>query len=1168
MASLSTLIDARTKAPSTKITFNGNTTRDILSVSVNMQLDGGISSASIKTLSNPSTTPEARVLIRQGYNGNNQLTFTGYIDSIERNESDDTFTITCRDVLKKALDTFLVQEVKFGQDLAKQLFYYSTYTSNDGGTFTVHEYNSLAALNAAHPETSGNYSSQGVKAEAVVQWLLHMSGLAEGTEIQVDSTNFWIGDLNPAKFHMSSVYDAAMQIANLIGWRIYADAAGVARFKRKPRQPGGYTYWRYTDKAEPYNIHRLAKTSSNIDLRNYVEVRGASGIRVVKRASSPYIGNTPYRGVLISEELIDTPGIAEFMATRVLNDLNRLKITITMDVDGNPLLTPGSTVDILANTAQGKFLVETYQTNMSADAGYKGSITGAAYLGDSVMEEDLTADITAAFVPTFVSILGDPKYIVEFDAATSYSSQGVITNYYWQWPNGSTYSSSDSTSTFVFDSDNIDDGRSQNVILTVTDALGNTGSVTKAITGSGLAAAIDVKYRHLYAALTTRAAGSIDGGQSWTTNSIPAVSVAASNFAPGGVFVPSGHALFGTSDGKIYKTNDVCNNVTLVLSPGGEVTDIHIPEMDSTKAMAVTSTGKVYYSDTSGDSWTQVGSFAFPLRQVKMGFTDFKYAEIVGSGSGKVYETFDTGGHWAKLSTTLNVLWATDGASSNYFAHTAGVYDATAGSAISGVTIAVPAATVMIDRNDGVMAVDSAGQHWVASSGVFTATQNSSNNLTRHMIRDGEMALVTYFATQSGVSKSIDRNTTMETLYAPIGSMPTGGWGKKVAYGPLAAINVPGQLVFRGSHNSSSKWWIASASGWVVGAPNVGGVAAITTAGIAVAKTTSNKIDYIQCIGSGGVTGGITQMVTHTDWIETEGTILSFSFSNKAGARDQLCMTSYGTVDGERHHYAETVPDFKNAEGDAPELIVLQNGDFRRSSNGTKTTSLQGEMLSSMNYTFFSPAEVYSVVYAVDGSMTASHANSGATSPGFAAFHKASTAYKAVRVRLESDGGDHLEPGLCPGELTSGSVSTVEEYEEPYPGSPNVLIPEFVIGGSVFDQPYYEPMMYGSCVDQSRIYYAWDGNGTDGGVSYADAYGFGVRNLILDQNIVASGQIKWLGVTYSNDNTTDYLCAIIRQGGTDDSYIFYSNDSGQTWYRSPKVVGNQGGGEAYFIDLS
>ncbi len=240
--SLSSLVDAKYKSPYAQVKFNGATTRDLLSISVNTALEGNIGTAVIRTSSNPHISPEARVTIKQGYDGQSQLTFTGYVDTIEPSELDQSYTISCRDVLKKAMDTFLIQEIQFGQDIALGQYFYSTYTSTDGGTFTIHQYGSLSELNSNHPETTGNYSSQGVKAHAVVQWLLHMSGLAEGSEIQVDDTNFWIGDINPAKFNLTSVYDAAQQIANLIGWRIYADAAGVARFKRKPRQPGGYTY--------------------------------------------------------------------------------------------------------------------------------------------------------------------------------------------------------------------------------------------------------------------------------------------------------------------------------------------------------------------------------------------------------------------------------------------------------------------------------------------------------------------------------------------------------------------------------------------------------------------------------------------------------------------------------------------------------------------------------------------------------------------------------------------------------------------------------------------------------------------------------------------------------------------------------------------------------------
>src|SRR6185369_6894368 len=162
----------------------------IVTVDISQTLDN-LSSANIKLLSNPGVSPETKVQIKQGYNGQEVTTFTGLVDTIERSNVDDSYTVQARDMLKKALDTFLVQEVKFGIDVVSQTYFYSTYDSAGGGTFVVHEYASLAELETNHPETVGNITNEGAKAEAVVQWLLHMSGLAEGTEIQVDDTEFF-----------------------------------------------------------------------------------------------------------------------------------------------------------------------------------------------------------------------------------------------------------------------------------------------------------------------------------------------------------------------------------------------------------------------------------------------------------------------------------------------------------------------------------------------------------------------------------------------------------------------------------------------------------------------------------------------------------------------------------------------------------------------------------------------------------------------------------------------------------------------------------------------------------------------------------------------------------------------------------------------------------------
>ena len=1155
--SLNSSIDAKFKSPYAKVTFNGAPTRDLLSISVNTALDGAIASASIRCASNPGVNPDARVTIKQGYDGQSQLTFTGYVDSVEPSELEQSWTISCRDVLKKAMDTFLVQEVKFGQDIAAGLYYYSTYIAANGGTFAIHEYTSIAALNAAHPETTDNYSGQGVKAHAVVQWLLHMSGLAEGSEIQVDDTNFWIGDLNPAKFNLTSVYDAAMQIANLIGWRIYADAGGVARFKRKPRQPGGYTYWKYTDKAAPYNIDKLTKTSTNIDLRNYVEVRGASGIRVVKRASSPYIGNTPYRGVLISEELIDTPGIAEFICTRVLQDLNRLKVSIALEVDGNPLLTPGSTVDVNTRIATGKYLVENYQTNMSADSGYKGSISAAQYLGDTKFDEDPTADIFAAFVPTFVSVLGDPKWIVEFDGAGSYSSRGLINRYVWTWPNSTTEDSPNSAATFIFDEADISNGSSQNVTLAVYDTLGNTASITNAITTSGLLALISPKYRAIYGALTTIAVGSVDGGQSWHSSTLPAISVAASNFGPGGLYVTSGHALFGTSDGYIYKTVDACVTMTLVSSQGHSVIDVHIPELDSTKAAAVTSNGTVVYSDDSGDTWRTIGSFPFPLREVKMNYTNYKELIIVGSGNNNVFITENTGGLWNYLGVgAYDTLWATDGAQTNYFAHTHGVLSS-GPNGIAALTFSggsnpiIPAATVMIDRDDGVMAVDSTGQHWVAASGgIFNPTQYNPFNQTRHMIRDGEMGDIVYYATASGISKSIDRNTTIADLFYPTGTPPAGGWGYKVAYGPLASIQTPGQLVHRGPLSTftgpSIGWQVATSSGWTHGCADIGGISAVTTGGIAIADHGSYNIAFIQAIATSGTATTGIQLRLNSTWTTADGAIKSFSFNKRADSRDMLCIVSIGGPDALTEYVqTEGFIHFVATPSGSPVITQVDGPGHIRSDGAIQTTSFIGDTSYWYNYTTFGPPSIVNPIFMPDGSANVTNllANTPITHT-WMPYQKYAAPYKGI-----VDVGGDLK--LCTGYASSAFV-----YED-------VTLPAGILGLPT------TPQIYSSYVHQSLIYYA-----TASGIFKSDNYAQAEHvQLFSVATVYPSGSIIGMTVTGSKDSTQDYLCTIVTgypnigpSSLTTVNHCFYSTDSGETWREGP-IMYDREGNELYFIDV-
>ncbi len=799
--SLRSLIDQTYKAATTTVKFNGNRARDVLAVELGSTLNDTLSTATITTLTKPLIIPESRIQVSQGYNKQEQLTFTGYVDTIEYDEGENTWIVSARDVLKKAMDTFLIQEIKFGQDISAGTFFYSTWEPGLN-EFHVHEYGSLVALNTAHPETTGNYTNEGVFAHAVVQWMLVMCGFTEGVSIQVDNPNFFIGDISPVKFHLTSIYDAILQIANLIGWRIYADISGVCRFRKRPRNPSGYDTWTYTTKAAPFNLHKISKSETNTDLRNYIEVRGASGIRKIVQGASPYIGNTPYRGVLVSEELIDTQGIADYMAARIYNDLNRLKVTLNLEVDGNPYVLPGTTVDVRSKEANSKFLVESIQTSMNGEEGYRMSVTAVQYPGSPSIEEEPPPEINAVFTAVSAVSIGDPTYLIEFDGAASSSTRGAIVRYVWTWPDATTTDSTDSRAWWTIQDTTLAGG--VDVSLTVYDEIGQQGTTTSGIDQAWLDGQVVTKYRHLYGALTTRGVGSLDGGAIWTVQTIPAISVAASNFGPGGVYVASGHAVFGCSDGMIYRTTDGCASLSGVFNTGSPVATIYIPELNSQLALAGCENGMLYQSVDAGVTWNTLHDFAFPIRDIKYAYTQFDNIVVVGSGLNNIYETFDAGANFVRRSFGIDATHLTDGAFTNYFAHTAGFVALSGGGAVElafngGVHPYVPTATVMIDRDDGIMLVDSTGQHWVYASGLFSETQYNSANLTRHMIRDGDVPILGYYATQSGISKSLDRNTTIKELYYPPETMPTGGWGKMVAYGPLASPITPGRIIMRAS---------------------------------------------------------------------------------------------------------------------------------------------------------------------------------------------------------------------------------------------------------------------------------------------------------------------------------------------------------------------------------
>jgi len=1098
-------------------------------VDISQTLDN-LSSANIKLLSNPGVSPETKVQIKQGYNGQEVTTFTGLVDTIERSNVDDSYTVQARDMLKKALDTFLVQEVKFGIDVVSQTYFYSTYDSAGGGTFVVHEYASLAELETNHPETVGNITNEGAKAEAVVQWLLHMSGLAEGTEIQVDDTEFFIGDLTPAKFHLTSVYDAAMQIANLIGWRVFCDTTGVCRFKKRPRNPSSfYPSWNYYDEQEPYNIHKLTRNNSNIDLRTYVEVRGASGIRYVARGTSPFLGNTPYRGVLISDELIDTPGMATFVGNRVLGDLNREKITVALEADGNPKLVPGSTVNINSKVSSGKYLVESINTTMSAEAGYRTSLNGSAFYGDTAFEEP-PLDIEATFTALQVIGIGDPQYMVEFDGSTSFSSVGPITRYVWTFPD-LVQDSADATVWYAFRDTTITGGNSVTISLQVFDGLGNTDTVSSGITLAALQEQATIKYRHLYAALNTVGVASIDGGNTWNSLAIPAISVAASNFAISGSYTPSGYGLFGGSDGIIYKTVDAALTSYTVFDAASPVLDLNIPELDGSHASAGTEDGGVYKSVDSGESWTQIGDFAFPILQVKYDYTDYDRITILGSGANNAFITFDSGGSWTNLSIGVNGLWLADSNVKNYVAHTTGIKNITDNTEIASGTVAFPALTYAINSDDnaapaaGIMTVDQNGQHYIYSGGL-QPTQLNSTNKTKHMIRDGEVPFLVYYAVASGVGKSLDKNVTMSGLYYPSGSTPPGGWGYKVAYGPLSGPQPQARLLWAGSHLSGSPGgsvfgYLAGSGGtgawtYLPDSASFGGDIVAVTAGYA-AVGNSNTIDV----------GFITFVVTP----QAFPSYTSFDDPAYGGGLHAVCASLCFGRDPAINPPKLFGLVTSGPNGSVP-FIQVFNDIYN---NPTSISSAGGGSLVSQVYTVNISAKGKETVMCgmVDG-IFASNID-----------WRLYNADVPDMSHLDDTHGLWIptkNAGLSTDWYTISKRTGDTHYflVNPNGGSPiETVIPVAVVN-----------TIYDSSVDSTVLYWA-----DSAGVYKADSYGTGSIVPLFTPDVGFT--VATFSVTHNAAETADYLTVTLDGAGT-DSPVRYSLDGGSGWTAVPDLPGTKG----------
>lgn len=247
-----------------------------------------------------------------GYDGGAyDKVFTGHVKLIEYNVNTQAYTITCADILTRAVDYFFAPE---------------------------------------DPEKP--FERSNISAEALVGDILEECGI---TNYDYQETYFVIG-INGTKVEVKliSAYDAIKSVADLIAWHLWADRDGVVHFRnRKP-------YIMYGNSGQPgdiadvdinYQINRanldvidLKETVSEKNLRNRVIVWGSNGVTATASSPSPHLPPNFYKTVLFSHPIISTAELAQKTANYNLALLNRLTYSLSVTLEGNPSLQSRKTV--------------------------------------------------------------------------------------------------------------------------------------------------------------------------------------------------------------------------------------------------------------------------------------------------------------------------------------------------------------------------------------------------------------------------------------------------------------------------------------------------------------------------------------------------------------------------------------------------------------------------------------------------------------------------------------------------------------------------------------------------------------------------------------------------------------------------------------------------------
>ena len=245
--------------------------------------------------------------INLGYETNHGHIFKGFVKQIERTTPNNTYQITCHDVMSRAVDYFFVPD---------------------------------------NPEAP--FRRANIKAEDLIEDVLREAGL---TSFSLDNTDFTFAVTAGvyAEVKLVSAYDYANGITDVISWHMWANNVGQIQLKnRKP-------YWMASGVPEASQPGYVADTALKTisdglggsgvlearyfeherDLRNRIVVHGAPGTTAIAKSSSPHLPSGFYKSAALYWPILDSQSIADKAASYNLALLNRLSVGLNLTIVGD-----------------------------------------------------------------------------------------------------------------------------------------------------------------------------------------------------------------------------------------------------------------------------------------------------------------------------------------------------------------------------------------------------------------------------------------------------------------------------------------------------------------------------------------------------------------------------------------------------------------------------------------------------------------------------------------------------------------------------------------------------------------------------------------------------------------------------------------------------------------